>query len=163
MKYCIFALLLFAFPATMWAEDLELFPQEWDFGDVPLGEFGENTIRGNSTHDTSSVIITRIYLSPSIADFTIEDIFGTNGYDPAIPGIFAPGGFVDVTVRFTPSSLGSQSVDLIFESNDHDDPTQAVTLTGRGVSGVVPEPGSVVVWSLLGAVGLAYAWRRRRV
>ena len=161
MKYVVFVLALFAFPAVCAAEALLVTPPEWDFGDVLVGEFLETTIRGESVHPTSSLIITHVYLSPSIADFTIESMFASHGHDPPIPGIFAPaGGFVDVTVRFTPSSLGSQWVDLTFESNDHDEPIKAVTLTGRGV---IPEPGSVVVWSLLGLVGITFAvWRRKR-
>ena len=41
-----------------------------------------------------------------------------------------------------------------------------VTVTGvKGetyVAGAVPEPASLIVWSLLGIIGVAFSWRRRR-
>ena len=162
MKYFILALVLFAFPGSIWAEDLQLFPQEWDFGDVVLGEFGEITIRGESVNRDASLIMTNVFLETSTADFTLESIVADDGRDPPVPGIYFPGGFFDVTVRFTPSSLGPQSADLVFWSDDHTDPEIEVTLTGNGVS-VVPEPSSVVLWSSLGLMGIAFAvWRRSR-
>jgi hypothetical protein len=33
---------------------------------------------------------------------------------------------------------------------------------GPGGTYVIPEPASLIVWSLLGAVGIAIGWRRRK-
>lgn len=45
----------------------------------------------------------------------------------------APGGFSDVTVRFTPTSTGSKSASITIANNDNNEGSCAVNLTGSGV------------------------------
>ena len=35
-------------------------------------------------------------------------------------------------------------------------------LTGHPIHDIVPEPATLIIWSLLGTLGIAYGWRRRR-
>jgi hypothetical protein len=158
MKYIVLVLALFAFPAVCAAEALWVTPPEWDFGDVVLGE-SANALFQLVSDDSSPL---------EIYALTITDdpysAFAITGVDPdPIPPFLFEGEFVDATVTFTPPHVGHFDAIFQIQCNDHLHEYVDIPLTGRGVSGVIPEPGSVVVWSLLGLVGLTFAvWRRKR-
>ncbi|MCA9232157.1 MAG: PEP-CTERM sorting domain-containing protein [Planctomycetales bacterium] len=156
----IFGLVVFAFPLRLHAQSLEVVPQEWDFGDVQVGDFMEATIRGNSAAPFSPLVVQDVYPETTGTDFSIEGFTISPGSNlPGVempPFVIPPGEYFDVIVRFTPLSLGQQSVDLIFVTNDHKEPFIPAALTGRGVP--IPEPSALVLL-LLGS-GIAVAWRR---
>ncbi len=55
----------------------------------------------------------------------------------AVPASLAAGGQVNVTVTFTPSALGDRAAALVITSNDDDEGTLNIALTGTGID--VPE------------------------
>ncbi len=143
------------FPAMVSAENIEVLPLAWDFGEVEVGESASKTfeILGAGTFFDSE--IGRIEIS--------DDLFGVYSlFDTPPPGTFiAPGEMVQFGVRFSPSTTREFTATLEIPSSDLRWPDLDIPLRGRSISGVVPEPGSLIVWALfgLGAAGLRRCWK----
>ena len=68
------------------------------------------------------------------------------------------------TYTFTDFSVlqdGVASFDAV-QTSEYNIRLDETTLTVETQTGVIPEPGSIVVWSLLGALGTTVVWWRRR-
>lgn len=94
-----------------------------NFGDVMVGETG---------HDV--VIISNIGLT----DLAITDISITSGVDFTqtndCPAVLLPASTCQVSVQFTPTVAGVLTDTLSVLSNDPDEPSISVTLTGNGIN-----------------------------
>jgi formylglycine-generating enzyme required for sulfatase activity len=91
------------------------------FGDVLTGESGSQSL--SITNDGSADL--------SITAITSSDV----QFVPSMTAfVVTPGDTRDVDVLFTPSSLGIKSAALMVISNDPDQGTQTVSLSGNGVS-----------------------------
>ena len=56
---------------------------------------------------------------------------------PAIPASIPPGGFIDVTLTFNPSTPGSKPATFVITSDDPATPTKTITLAGSGTNAVI--------------------------
>lgn len=82
-----------------------------------------------------------------ISNLTITGNFSLVG--ASTPINIAPGGSVNLTIKFSPKQLGVNSGNLTITSNDPDSPNSIVTLTGNGIKPTVSRkfaPG----WNLVG-------------
>jgi hypothetical protein len=70
--------------------------------------------------------------------------------NPVFPSVFLTKGLHPFEIQFYEDGNGQSGVDLNF--------------TGEGVSyaDAVPEPTAIIVWSLLGLLGIFYGWRKRK-
>jgi len=150
MRYLVFALTLFALPAIAAGQPFHVEPVEWDFGDVPVGETATSTFVMTGDAVGAYVDVLEIRRDPAGA-------FALESFDP-LP-ILLDHGSGECIVAFAPPHVGSFSAHLAIAGSDP--AGWDVPLTGRS-SGVIPEPGSLVIWSLLGFAAAGCGWRRRR-
>ncbi|MCP5008947.1 MAG: choice-of-anchor D domain-containing protein, partial [Aestuariibacter sp.] len=98
-------------------------PASFSFGDVETG-----------TQRDKLITVSNV----GTADLTITSLSTTNGQftivGPATPAVVAAGGNVKVTVGLTPSSDGVKTADLTIVSDDPDEGTITVALSGTGVT-----------------------------
>lgn len=138
---------------------------------VPFGNVTEGTTRDRTVTITNAggldlVIGAVAGSNPVAAPFSIVS-------DDCSTETLAPGGSCIITLRYAPPATGSAADTLDIPSNDPDEATVTVSLTGTGITlgegGVEPEgpgggggmavdPASV---ALLAGLGL-WGWRRRR-
>ena len=111
--------------------DIAVEPSSHDYGDVEIGTSASQTFVV-SNEGTSDLEVTSVSLVGTNAnEYTIA-----SGGDPFN---LAPGATHDVIVDFSPSSEGSKSATLRFESNDPDENPLDVALSGNGVAAPVPD------------------------
>ncbi|PYI88128.1 MAG: hypothetical protein DME26_04120 [Verrucomicrobia bacterium] len=101
-------------------------PQSYDFGIVVIGQTKTFTFgvanNGNTTLTVNSI-------TSNNPRFSV-------GGPPSIS--FAPGFIAQFPVSFNPTAIGFQTGQLTFNSNDPDQPTVTVSLSGTGISAVDP-------------------------
>ena len=56
---------------------------------------------------------------------------------PAIPASIPPGGFIDVTLTFNPSTPGAKPATFVITSDDPATPSKVITLNGSGTNAVI--------------------------
>lgn len=94
---------------------------------------------GTQTLGTSTDVVFRILNSGS-ADLDVTNITFTSGIDfaqvapPPLPFTLTPGNFQDITVRFSPTSLGSFSDTITITNTDGDESTCAINFQGTSTS-----------------------------
>ncbi|MBI2877784.1 MAG: choice-of-anchor D domain-containing protein [Candidatus Tectomicrobia bacterium] len=102
--------------------DIALNPESLDFGEVFVG----------TSRDQSFVI-----QNAGTADLTVTSLLVNKPelslVSVALPFTLAPGLSQTVSVRFTPTSTGSKSALLTLLSNDPDEPTKTMALSGQGM------------------------------
>ncbi len=103
-------------------------PDSIDFGGVVVPYSGAAEIQlinaGRATLDVSAISVT--------------DTHGVYTVTPPTASI-APDGSVPVLVTFEPATYIDYPASLVIESNDPDQPTLTVPITGEGIDGAVPE------------------------
>ncbi|MCC6123958.1 MAG: PEP-CTERM sorting domain-containing protein [Pirellulales bacterium] len=52
--------------------------------------------------------------------------------------------------------------DVIIEGSFPNQPEDGIFVTADIIQGNVPEPSTIIIWSLLGGLGFVFAWRRRK-
>ena len=116
------------------------------FGDVPVD---------NRTAPSSSSIVLRLTNQASCAlcdlRLTSLTVGGTNASDfsvvgaPALPATIGAGSQLDLTVAFDPSADGTRTATLTVGTSDPANPSQVVSLTGKGLlSGIGALPSPVI-------------------
>ncbi len=109
--------------------DINVLPTSLDFGDVE-----ENT--------TSDMIVT--VSNVGTVDLNVSALNITAGeftvVSPATAFVVSSGSSQDVTVRFSPTSVGAQAGDLEISSDDPDEGLVTVPLTGNGTTPPPNEP-----------------------
>jgi len=138
------------------------------FGNVTEGTFRDRTITVRNTGGLDLLVGAIAGANPLAAPFTVED-------DACSNQTLAPGGSCIIAVRYAPPATGAGSDSLDIPSNDPDEPSVTVNLTGTGIvlgeGGVgTPSPDGAdsgfmaldpATLALLGVAGL-WGWRRRR-
>jgi len=157
------------------AQDLQVSPNAWDFGNVAVGTSAMMTfdLRGG---DPSPVWVYFAFLNetpdendPLVSPYFGEWSLGAFSFNPAtwptLPLEMPPGDHISIDVIFTPLLVGDFQVYLGILSNDSiggPGPQAFYLLEGRGVSGTVPEPGTLALLGL-GFAGLAFSRRKRQL
>jgi uncharacterized repeat protein (TIGR02543 family) len=106
--------------------DITVSPSSIDFGDVKVGnESPGQTVKITNDGGPPLIIGTIATTGTDAGEFriTIDTCSGVN---------YAPGGWGTFSVVFRPTSPGTKSAYLSIPSNDLDEPTVNVPLTGRG-------------------------------
>ncbi|HUS84047.1 MAG TPA: choice-of-anchor D domain-containing protein, partial [Anaerolineales bacterium] len=93
-----------------------------DFGTVTVGQSKDRTFTLSNTGEATL----------NVASLT-ESSLHFSKVSPSTPFSISPGNSRTVTVRFTPQSTGSKSTALSIYSDDPDEPTKTVQLTGVGL------------------------------
>ncbi len=106
--------------------DIDVSPLVLDFGQVSVFSTATRTATISNLGD---------------ADLTVTDLTLTGSLDfafspsaPSVPFIVPGGGFVDVPIDYTPGEEGPDSGSLDITSDDPDEPTVTVSLSGEGVA-----------------------------
>jgi hypothetical protein len=103
------------------------------FGDVCAGSVTEKTIKVcNAGTGTCNLNVTSVGFSPACPDFTlVNNPFPANVSDDSC---------LDVTIRFTPTSAGPKSCNLVISSNDPGTPTINQTVTANTPAASIDVP-----------------------
>lgn len=120
---------------------LSVSPASLDFGRVAVGQSADQVLTLTNTGN-ATLVIEQVTISDS--QFALQS--------PAFPLSLRPGAEVGAVIRFTPRAGGRQSALLTIRSNDSEQPTVTLPLSGEGVF----SPAFEVVPSALdfGMVGL---------
>jgi formylglycine-generating enzyme required for sulfatase activity len=115
------------------AADIVLSSTSLLFGDVQTGQSSTQKLRVSNTGNAGLSVFSII---SSNGQYTITPVsFSLMASDVAGKEIH----FQDVTVTFTPNDMGVQSATLIVSSDDSDEGSLAVSLSGNGVAQPVPD------------------------
>ena len=102
------------------APDISLSATELSFGDVTVGQPSAQTLTisnaGNAYLSVTNIISTDPQVTVSLASFSVS-----------------PGGSQQVTLTYTPSGAVDLSATLLIQSNDPDEGTLTIALSGTGV------------------------------
>ncbi len=109
--------------------NINVSPASLDFVDVETGSSSDQTVTLSNTGSTDLEVAS---LTTTNAVFSI--------LSPTLPFAVLPGGFQEVTVRFSPLVAGTQSGELQIASNDPDQGLATVSLVGNGVEPPPDEP-----------------------
>jgi hypothetical protein len=93
-----------------------------EFGDVCAEALAEKTV-SICNNGNSNLNVTSVAFSPACPDFTLKN--------SPFPTSVSPDSCMDVMIQFTPTSVGPKSCSLVIESNDPDQPTITLTVTGN--------------------------------
>lgn len=138
------AMLAVAISPTAAAPEIDVSPTSHNFGNVNVGDSGSHTITVENT-GAADLTVSAITLNNNA-----ESEFGLSGL-PSLPAVIAGGGNITFDVTFTPGDTGAESASVDIESDDSDESTVTVNLSGTGtapeigVSPVTVNHGSVVV------------------
>ena len=108
-------------------QDIAVTPTAWSYGIVDVGGFEENTFSVSNEGCQDLEVTGTSIVGTNSDEFSIM----SGGGASTIPG----DGSIDIVVRFAPTSTGSKSATLRIQSNDPDEGTFDVELTG-GVCGL---------------------------
>lgn len=114
--------------AAMPMPEIDVTPTSLAFGTVEVGMSSTLDVTINNTGD-AALSISNVEVSG--AGFSLASL---------VPTTVAAGGSETVTVRFEPASAGAASGTLTISSDDADEPSVQVSLSGTGEDPVTPEP-----------------------
>ncbi len=111
------------------APEVDVTPLSVNFGSVQVGQFADQNVTINNTGN---------------ATLTVSALNVTNGVfalvsPPSLPLNIPASGNQVLTVRFTPAATGTENGNLAVVSNDADEPTVNVALTGQGTNPPGPQ------------------------
>jgi len=106
--------------------DIHIVPASVNFGDVELGSYSDETFQIRNVGGDVLQIHSITSNNP-----THFEVTGHTDIDP--------GEAVNVTVRFTPSELGTETGEITITTNDLDELTVYVPLTGNGAQPIAPD------------------------
>lgn len=117
--------------------DIVATPDTLDFENVTVGENKELQL---TIRNTGNANLTIHSISSSDPQFRLVSV--TTPFDITVNNQQS------ITVRFTPTSAGSQSGTLTINSNDPDEATVNVSLLGNGiqVATLIPAPAGLIAW-----------------
>jgi hypothetical protein len=104
------------------ASDIQLSATSYNYGDVNMGGFADWILTVTNVGNQHLVLFNIISNNP---DFVIVS-------PASFPDTIAAAGNLNVTIRFTPSVGGPRSATLTITSNDPDEASRNVSLTGTG-------------------------------
>jgi len=103
---------------------IDISPLSVDFNEVTVGSGG--VIRAITISSVGNDTLTVSTISDPGLPFTLSKI-------PALPLLIPPGGIDTIEVTFSPSSADSSAATFSINSNDPDNPSQIVSLSGVGI------------------------------
>ncbi len=110
---------------------IEVMPADLDYDQVQIGAASTQTVTiGNSGIETLEISFI------GLGAYTLGEFLITDG--PEIASVL-PGEEITVDVTYSPSGEGADSGTLRIDSNDPEDSTVSVSLTGAGVPAPVPQ------------------------
>lgn len=114
------------------APDINATPASYNFGQVMVGNSSAAVEFLFSNLGSAALNVTDAVLSDT-TNYSLN-LFG--GSDPcnSTPGTLVPGESCTITISFIPGSLGSKPATFTVTSNDPDEATYIVTLSGTGVA-----------------------------
>jgi len=128
--------------------NISVSPTSKNFGEVTVGSSSSPQTFTVSNVGTATLTITNITISgPGSEEFSMSPY----------PGTIPAGDSAGVNVTFSPTSTGSKSATLAITSNDPDEATVEVSLSGTGVSVTPPPgppPGTTDVGGMVSAAGV---------
>jgi hypothetical protein len=117
--------------------DIDVSPTSHDFEVVEVGSTKTTTVTISNVGDADLAINSLTFSSGSSSIFSVTS-------PSSLPTITPPGGMLDVEIVFAPSSEGSSSDVLEIGSDDPDEPSVQVSLSGMGIIFDVPPLEQVV-------------------
>ena len=122
------------------APEIDVSPASLDFGakNVDSGPTSSKTVTISNIGDADLHTTGISLIGTDAAEFAIDIASGEH--------TLAPGETLTVQVTFDPSSTGSKSANLRIASDDADEPTVDVTLSGSGTVEPDPPPGGEDMW-----------------
>jgi hypothetical protein len=116
------------------SQDITVTPLSINFGNVQIGQNSQQNI---TIANDGTAALTILAISSPLSPFSIM-----SNTCPISPATLAEGNSCVVTVRFAPVSIGGVSSSVTITSNDPDEGTVTVNLSGNGTDGDVPPPDS---------------------
>ena len=104
-----------------------------NFGNVCVGAFKDLNLIINNSGGCAPLSINSI--SSSSAEFQVAAVM-------SFPLTIAPGGFIQVPIRFQPASLGPKTANITVNSNDPTTPSKVVVVSGSSPTGEIRATGS---------------------
>jgi uncharacterized delta-60 repeat protein len=120
-----FALARYVGSGTL-APDIDTAPASLAFGNVTQGSFKDLAVTVRNTGNATLNVTSTALVGPASAEYSI--VAGGGAFS------LAPAATRQVTVRLTPTSLGTKAATLSFASNDTDENPKNVTLSGTAVA-----------------------------
>lgn len=112
-------------------EGIDVAPIYSDFGNVKIYNKATATVK-ISNLGGGNLTISDIFLSDALKGFSIETI-------PTLPVILSNGQFAELKVTFAPKDIQLYTGAVNITSNDINEPSRTVALTGKGVPSDTPE------------------------
>lgn len=144
----LFSGAIVAAPAVVWAEEISVTPESWDFGEVQVGASGSATFTASSGGPTA-VWIYLVQVTPDGTDALIcgEDVtcaFSITAA-PGLPLELPAGESVNLDVKFAPSAAGPSEAYLNIVTNDaYGEDDLFIHLTGVGVEPPSDDPADMM-------------------
>ena len=107
--------------------DITVDPGSWDFGELAAGETASTSIRILNDGDESLFI----------ANVVLEDADAPYDIGPLGTLMIPPGQATEFSLEFLPATGVTYDVNVLIDSNDPDEPTVAVPITGLGIAPIV--------------------------
>jgi hypothetical protein len=104
-----------------------------NFGNVCVGAFKDLNLIINNSGGCAPLTINGI--SSSSAEFQVAAVM-------SFPLVIAPGGFIQVPIRFQPTSPGPKTANITVNSNDPTMPSKMVVVSGNSPTGEIRATGS---------------------
>lgn len=134
------ALLLLLLPLTVAAQNIQVDPMTWDYGEVELGASEPMSFTITSMGPDTKLRIDGIALADNESGaYEITSITP----EPVYPMYLEVGETAEVVVTFAPGAVGVETASLFILSNAHNDPTFYVPLQGEGIINE-PTPGEMM-------------------
>lgn len=111
------------------APEIDVTPVAVNFGSVQVGQTADQTVTINNT-GAATLTVSGLTITNSVFSLVSP---------PSVPFNIGAGGNQALTVRFTPTAAGTQNGNLAIASNDADEPTVNVALTGTGTTPPGPQ------------------------
>jgi sugar lactone lactonase YvrE/P pilus assembly chaperone PapD len=109
-------------------QDIDVTPTSLDFGSVTVGQSKDLTV---TVRNTGNATLTVNSATSNNQQFSVTS--------PSTPFTVNAGAQQSVTLRFTPNSSGNQNGTLSIASNDPDEATVTVAMTGSGAAAMAPD------------------------
>jgi hypothetical protein len=111
--------------------DMAISAATHDYGEVEMGMTSSTTFEATNTGALDLEVTSISILGPDSLQFSVDD--------GVVPFVLAPGDSHNLTVNFSPTSVGRKSASLRLESNDWDDPLMDISLTGNAIAARLPD------------------------
>ncbi len=113
------------------APEIAVTPTSHDYGDVVVNESASQTFQVENTGSADLTVSATSLTGTDAAEFSIDS--GGGGF------VLMPGQMRDIGISFNPTSLGAKTASFEIASDDPDEGTVVLGLSGNGVSAPTPD------------------------